>query len=454
MSTSSSGSNSGDSGASFGGLRLVFCSTSSEPLHVEIEREIHEDPASEHAESSWPKREGYEWVHKGVRNCFSKYRWSRLLRSWLASVYLFERGADINAVSIERVSGIDSVCHGREGFEDDFFYVYACMFMKLHVRLPFDEFTMGVLRRLNVAPTQLHLNSWGSLQAFKLICKALYLVPTPESFLYFYTTRSRDPISWLSLISRPKVGLLDGFTQSFKKFKDGFFRVRLLNGGRALYYDECGSPRFPFYWTEMPARLDALSKDMLYVESRRVADILERLPTKVLGKWVVCCYLTDNPARDLCGKLVLLSVCSYWTNLKIVFCVGVMAHHARKVGGEVDLFAKIRDKLENAAKAEGQSQAPNLVGPVVDTYAPAATKRPAPSKLKGVGKDRKRLRALAKTGGVGSSGSSNPDLGGFEKNKVQMRKGVEIKLSDEEVGVVEAADPGLVMRALSEYLAR
>jgi len=35
-----------------------------------------------------------------------------------------------------------------------------------------------------------------------------------------------------------------------------------------------------------------------------------------------------------------------------------------------------------------------------------------------------------------------------------MRKGVEIKLSDEEVGVVEAADPGLVMRALSKYLAR
>jgi len=95
-----------------------------------------------------------------------------------------------------------------------------------------------------------------------------------------------------------------------------------------------------------------------------------------------------------------------------------MAHHARKVGGEVDLFAKIRDKLENAAMAEGQSQALNLAGPVIDTYAPAAAKRPAPSKLKGVGKDRKRLRALAKTGGVGSSGSSNPDLGGFEKTKV------------------------------------
>ncbi|QCD86692.1 hypothetical protein DEO72_LG3g1217 [Vigna unguiculata] len=131
-----------------------------------------------------------------------------------------------------------------------------------------------------------------------------------------------------------------------------------------------------------------------------------------------------------------------------------MAHHAKKVGGEVDLFAKIRDQMANAAKGEGQSQAPNLVGPVVDTYRPPVAKRPAPSKMKGVGKDRKRLRALAKTGGVGSSGSSNPDLGGFEKVKIQMRKGVELKLSDEEVAVVEAADPGLTMRAMSEYLAR
>ncbi|QCD82997.1 hypothetical protein DEO72_LG2g3339 [Vigna unguiculata] len=130
-----------------------------------------------------------------------------------------------------------------------------------------------------------------------------------------------------------------------------------------------------------------------------------------------------------------------------------MTHHARKTGGEVDLFAKIRDKMGNAAKAEDQSQAPNLVGPIVDVYLPPTANRPAPSKMKGVGKDRKRLRALAKTRGVGSSGSSNPDLGGFEKSKIQMRKGVEIKLSDPKVGVEEATDLGLVMKALNEYMA-
>jgi len=282
--TSSSGSNYGDSGASFGGLRLEFLS-SSETLHIEVEREVHEDPANEHAESLWPRRGGYEWVAEGVRSCSSKYRWSRLLRSWMNSIYLFERGANPSMVAIERVSAMEAVCHGREGLEGDFFYMYACMF------------TMGVLRLLNVAPTQLHPNSWRSLQAFRLICKALYLTPTPESFLYFYVTRPRDPLSWVSLVGRAKISLLDGFTQSFKKFKDGFFRVRVLPAGRLVYYDDEGRPKFPFYWTSAPARRDALAKEALDADSRRVVEVLEMLP----GKWVVCCYLTDNPGHDLCG---------------------------------------------------------------------------------------------------------------------------------------------------------
>lgn len=41
-----------------------------------------------------------------------------------------------------------------------------------------------------------------------------------------------------------------------------------------------------------------------------------------------------------------------------MFFAGAMANHAKKVGGDGDLFAMIRDKMENAAKAEGQSQAP------------------------------------------------------------------------------------------------
>jgi len=61
-------------------------------------------------------------------------------------------------VSLRRVSGIDILCHGREGDEDNFFYVYKTFSVQLHVRLLFDEFTMGVLRPLNAIPTQLHPN--------------------------------------------------------------------------------------------------------------------------------------------------------------------------------------------------------------------------------------------------------------------------------------------------------
>ena len=119
--------------------------------------------------------------------------------------------------------------------------------------------------------------------------------------MYFYVTRPRDPLSWVSLVGRPRISLLDGFTQSFKKFKDDFFRVRVLSAGRLLYYDDEGRQKFPFYWMGAPARRDAVAKEALDADSRGVVDVLETLLTRVPGKWVVCCYLTDNPGHDLCG---------------------------------------------------------------------------------------------------------------------------------------------------------
>jgi len=71
----------------------------------------------------------------------------------------------------------------------------------------------------------------------------------------------------------------------------------VLPAGRLVYYDDEGRPKFPFYWTSAPARRDALAKEALDADSRRVVEVLEMLP----GKWVVCCYLTDNPGHDLCG---------------------------------------------------------------------------------------------------------------------------------------------------------
>ena len=94
-----------------------------------------------------------------VRNQSSLFWWSRLLNSWLNCTPVIAKGVNGGIVSLERVSAIDRQCHGQEGATEKFFYMYMCHFSQLHVRLSLDDFSMGVLRALNVAPTQLHPNS-------------------------------------------------------------------------------------------------------------------------------------------------------------------------------------------------------------------------------------------------------------------------------------------------------
>jgi len=150
-------------------------------------------------------------------------------------------------VVLKRVTTVECVCHGRDGAAEEFFYMYMCHFSQLHIRFPFDEFTMGVLWLLNVSPTQLHPKNWAYLQAFRLLCMALYLQPSPWAFLYFFDTRPRSPMTWLSLISRLGFNKLDAFTQSFKHFKDGFFKVVIKQVGHLHFYTADGSTKFPFF---------------------------------------------------------------------------------------------------------------------------------------------------------------------------------------------------------------
>jgi len=148
-------------------------------MPMEVVREVREDPPEELEESNWPTKGGYGWVAVDVRDQSSLFRWSRLLNSWLNCTAVMSKGVSGEIVSLERVSVVDWVCHGQEGATEKFFCMYMCHFSQLHVRLPLDDFTMGVLRALNVAPTQLHPNSWAYLQAFRVLCESLYLEPTP-----------------------------------------------------------------------------------------------------------------------------------------------------------------------------------------------------------------------------------------------------------------------------------
>jgi len=61
------------------------------------------------------------------------------------SVSMLDASVEEDIILIDSVSAIDNVCHDWEGFSDEFFFMYVCLIIDIHIRFPFDELTMGVL---------------------------------------------------------------------------------------------------------------------------------------------------------------------------------------------------------------------------------------------------------------------------------------------------------------------
>ncbi|QCD93924.1 hypothetical protein DEO72_LG5g2001 [Vigna unguiculata] len=173
-------------------------------MPMEVVREVREDPPEELEESNWPAKGGYAWVASDVREQSSLFRWSRLLNSWLNCTPVISRGVSGDIVSLERVSAID--------------------------------------------------------RAFRILCESLYLEPSPYAFLYFYDTRPRRPATWLSLISRPSISRLDAFSQSFKHFKDGYFKVVVKEGGHMAQSGKKNLALFQALRKEMAAKAKEVGK--------------------------------------------------------------------------------------------------------------------------------------------------------------------------------------------------
>ncbi|RDX83386.1 hypothetical protein CR513_35694, partial [Mucuna pruriens] len=133
-----------------------------------------------------------------------------------------------------------------------YFYLYDTLNSKTGIKLPFSHFERAVLQVLNVAPTQLHPNSWEFVRAFELLYEDLGKAPTLGVFFWFYTVKKADKVGWTSLCSRPKRKLFKPFLASYKKFKSHFFKVTPSNSSPNLLVDRAGRPFFPLTWTHQP----------------------------------------------------------------------------------------------------------------------------------------------------------------------------------------------------------
>jgi len=71
----------------------------------------------------------------------------------------------------------------RADLEEPFFFAYSTIFKMLKLHLPFTGFECEFLTEVNVAPAQLHPNSWAFVRAFSILYSHFGHMPSVDVFL-------------------------------------------------------------------------------------------------------------------------------------------------------------------------------------------------------------------------------------------------------------------------------
>ncbi|CAL5184260.1 unnamed protein product [Lathyrus oleraceus] len=178
--------------------------------------------------------------------------------------------------------------------EPHFIYMYEFLFEKLLISLPFSKFQCDVLATLNVAPSQLHPNTWGFIRAFEILCSCVGVEPSPNKFLYFFQVKVSGKVGWISASGRSGRRLLNGFYSSYKNWKNRFFKVGSVSASFLL--KEWGNSPFPLQWTTDPIPFNTFEIDRLDEVEREEIQPLIDLPVFHCAKLIA---LNEN-----CGALM------------------------------------------------------------------------------------------------------------------------------------------------------
>lgn len=131
---------------------------------------------------------GYDWAGFDVNTQTPSLSRAGLV-DFIGHSYLARDEADARLVRAAVGRENERVCHGKGSSAEDFFFVYTTLFEHPHIKVPFTNFQMGVLRALNFAPSQLHPNAWANVQAFVMMFLAAGVPPTVPAFLHYFDVR-------------------------------------------------------------------------------------------------------------------------------------------------------------------------------------------------------------------------------------------------------------------------
>jgi len=195
--------------------------------------------------------------------------------------------------------------------------MYQTVFKRIGVRLPFTPFERELLTEINTAPAQLHPNSWAFVRAFQILCGYLGILPSVDVFLHFFEVKKQGKSFWVSFSGIAGRILLSLFQNSYKGWKEKFFRVCCAK------HDPTALDGFPLYWTKHPKLLKAKALGELSPADREVCKALAGLgiifgTLKLIASEYNAHYLTTYFGRET--PLVLFSV------------IRILLHHACSIG--------------------------------------------------------------------------------------------------------------------------
>jgi len=123
---------------------------------------------------------------------------------------------------------------------------------------------------------------------------------------------------WASLNSFKFGKLLQLYTQSWKKFKSGFFRVHLnlaYGESRELFFKKDGeTPKFPFYWQRFPFKFKSCPHQLLLAQEVKDIEIIREWPREMSCKFIMVipnsCFLDRILRNEYCYAII-----SFFINL-------------------------------------------------------------------------------------------------------------------------------------------
>ena len=109
-------------------------------------------------------------------------------------------GRECNAyISVRPCVEGELVCvDNRTNDGEPFFFFYQTVFKRIRQRLPFNRFERELLTEINVAPAQLHPNSWDFIRAFSILCNYFGHAPSVDIFLHFFEAKNPGKNLWVS----------------------------------------------------------------------------------------------------------------------------------------------------------------------------------------------------------------------------------------------------------------